>query len=378
MAPTKMDLAPDSSSLPGAADAAPPPEASRFLRACRALPVDRTPVWLMRQAGRYLPEYQKTRAQAGDFLTLCRTPELACEVTLQPIARLGVDAAILFSDILVPLPAMGIDLSFTEEGPRVEPLRSGAAIAALKTPDPADWAYVPEAVRLIRRELAGKVPLIGFAGAPFTLLTYAVEGKTSKQFTHTKKLLFGSPADAHALLGRLTDTTVTYLRDQVAAGAEALQLFDSWVGVLGNEEFATFVTPYVTRILDELRPLGVPLIYFAHGGSHLYEAVGKLPADVMGVDWRLPIDVAAARLGIDAAAPRDLEKPRPVAIQGNLDPGILLGERSLLEQRVRDILERAPRRGHIFNLGHGIVPETPVENAQALVELVHSHRGSLG
>ncbi len=345
---------------------------SRFLRACRGKPVDCVPIWLMRQAGRYLPEYQATRKKAGDFLTLCRTPELACEVTLQPIARLGVDAAILFSDILVPLPGMGIPLTFTEEGPKLEPVRSAEAIARLRQATPDDYPYVPEAVRLCRRHLPAEVPLIGFAGAPFTLLSYAVEGQTSKQFTHCKRLLFGAPQEAHRLLHLLTETVIVYLRAQVEAGAQALQIFDSWVGALGREDFAEFAAPYVKRILTALRPLGVPLIYFAHGGSALYPLVGKLPADVFGLDWRLPIDEARRQLGLvrPASAPRHGARGTP-AVQGNLDPIALLGSRSGLEQRVRDILARAPRRGFIFNLGHGIVPETPVEQAQELVRLVH-------
>lgn len=351
-----------------------PSQDSRFLRACRGLPVDCAPVWLMRQAGRYLPEYQATRAKAGDFLTLCRTPELACEVTLQPIARLGVDAAILFSDILVPLPGMGLSLRFTEEGPQLDPVRSAADIARLRVATPDDYRFVPEAVRLCRRGLPAHVPLIGFAGAPFTLLSYAVEGHTSKQFTQCKRLLFAAPEVAHQLLDKLTATVITYLQAQVEAGAQALQVFDSWVGVLGPEDFATYAAPYVRRILDALRPSGVPLIYFAHGGSALYPQVGRLPADVFGVDWRLPIDEARQRLGIgqrSSGARRGKAGHTARAIQGNLDPIALLGPIPEIERRVRDILRRAPRRGFIFNLGHGIVPETPVAHAQALIELVH-------
>lgn len=355
---------------------------SRFLRACRGQAVDCAPIWLMRQAGRYLPEYQATRKRAGDFLTLCRTPDLACEVTLQPIARLGVDAAILFSDILVPLPGMGIPLSFTEEGPKLEPVRSSEAIARLRVATPDDYDYVPQAVRLCRKHLPAGVPLIGFAGAPFTLLSYAVEGHTSKQFTHCKRLLFAAPRDAHRLLQKLTDTVIVYLRTQVEAGAQALQIFDSWVGALGREDFAEFAAPYVQQILVALRPLGVPLIYFAHGGSALYPLVGKLPADVFGVDWRLPIDEARRQLGLVRKPGAARSTPRKTAaIQGNLDPIALLGPTTGIERRVRDILTRAPRRGFIFNLGHGIVPETPVEHAQALVEMVHklsATRGSRG
>ena len=326
----------------------------------------------MRQAGRYLPEYQQTRKKAGDFLTLCKTPELACEVTLQPTVRLQVDAAILFSDILIPLEAMGLPLTFTEEGPKVAPVRSAEEIAALRIPAAEDCQFVMDAVRLIRRELGGLVPLIGFAGAPFTMLTYAVEGHTGKQFVATKRMLFAAPQVAHALLDKITQTTVNYLRGQVAAGAQVLQLFDSWVGILSREDFAEFAAPYVDRLLRELRPLGVPLIYFAHGGSALYEQVGKLPADVFAVDWRLPIDVAGQRLGL-GRNPNQAGRSTGTAIQGNLDPGILLGPISEIERRAGEILRRAATLGcgHIFNLGHGVVPETPVEHAQALVEAVH-------
>ena len=341
---------------------------SRFLRACRGEPVDATPIWIMRQAGRYLPEYQRTRQKAGDFLTLCKTPELACEVTVQPIDRLGVDAAILFSDILIPLEAMGLPLTFTEEGPRLSPVRDAAGIAALRVLDEGDCGFVFDAVRSIRRALAGRVPLIGFAGAPLTMLTYAVEGQTGKQFIATKRLLFSAPEVAHQLLDKITRTVIAYLRGQVAAGAQALQLFDSWVGILGVEDFATFAAPYVRRILEALRPLGVPLIYFAHGGGTLLESVGELPADVFALDWRQPLEVGRARLGIG----RDPSDRR--AVQGNLDPLTLLGPIPEIERRARRILDHAPARGHIFNLGHGIVPETPVAHAQALVEFVHGYR----
>jgi uroporphyrinogen decarboxylase len=339
-------------------------QANRFLQACAGAQVDTTPIWIMRQAGRYLPDYQRTRARAGDFLTLCKTPELACEVTVQPVERLGVDAAILFSDILIPLEAMGLPLAFTEEGPKVRPVRSGEEIEALRVPEAAECGFVMEAVRLCRRELAGRVPLIGFAGAPFTMLTYAVEGQTGKQFVATKKLLFAAPEQAHLLLDKITETVIAYLRGQVAAGAQALQLFDSWVGVLGVEDFVTFAAPYVRRVLTALRPLGVPLIYFANGGAALLEEVGKLPADVFALDWRLPIGLGRQRLGIGGPGDRR-------AVQGNLDPMVLFGPVPELERRVRAILADAPPRGHVFNLGHGILPETPVPHVQALVEMVH-------
>jgi uroporphyrinogen decarboxylase len=332
----------------------------RFLRALAGEPVDTTPIWIMRQAGRYLPEYRATRARAGSFLQLCKTPELACEVTLQPIERLGVDAAILFSDILIPLEKMGMALTFEEnEGPRLEPVRDQSAIDRLRVPDPdEELSYVMEAVRLIRRELDGRVPLIGFAGAPFTLLTYAVEGQTGKQFAETKRLLYTAPASAHALLEKLTDTCIRYLAAQVRAGAQVLQLFDSWVGQLAPDDFRTYAAPYVQRCIDELRPLGVPIIYFPNGGATLLRHSAHLGA-ALGVDWRLPLDEARALVGPE------------VTLQGNLDPCILFAPVAEIERRAAQVLAQAGWRRHVFNLGHGILPPTPPENALALVDIVH-------
>jgi uroporphyrinogen decarboxylase len=337
------------------------PRADRFLRALRGEPVDTTPIWIMRQAGRYLPEYRATRARAGDFLTLCKTPELACEVTLQPVERLGVDAAILFSDILIPVEKMGIPLTFSEgEGPRLEPVRDAQAIARLRVPEPeAELGYVLDAIRLIRRALDGKVPLIGFAGAPFTLLTYAVEGQTGKQFAETKRLLFTAPEAAHALLDKMAETCIAYLGAQVKAGAQALQLFDSWVGQLGPDDFRAFAAPYVKRVIDALRPLGAPIIYFANDGATLIGDAARLGADALGVDWRLPLDEARARAGAD------------VTLQGNLDPCALFAPVVEIERRAAEVLRRAGGRRHVFNLGHGILPPTPPEHAEALVEIVH-------
>lgn len=333
--------------------------ADRLLRALRGEPVDTTPIWIMRQAGRYLPEYRATRARAGAFLTLCKTPELACEVTLQPIDRLGVDAAILFSDILIPLEAMGVPVAFPEEGPRLAPVRDEAGIAALRVPKAAAaFPFVLDAIRLIRRELGGKVPLIGFAGAPFTMLTYVVEGQTGKQFVETKRLLFAAPAAAHALLQKLTDTVADYLSAQIEAGAQVVQLFDSWVGQLAPAEFRRFAAPYVKQIIDRLRPLGAPIIYFANqGGSLLADAAG-LGADCLGVDWRVPLDEARQRVG------------PAVTLQGNLDPGALFAPLPELEAQVAEVLRRGGAR-HVFNLGHGILPATDPGQAAALVELVH-------
>ena len=335
----------------------------RFLRALRGEPVDTTPVWIMRQAGRYLPEYRATRAKAGDFLTLCKTPELACEVTLQPIDRLGVDAAILFSDILIPLEPMGMKLGFPNEGPRLEPVRDEAGVRALRVPNAEEtMPFVMDAVRLIRRALDGKVPLIGFAGAPFTMLTYAVEGQTGKQFAETKKLLYTAPAVAHQLLQKLTDTVADYLAAQIRAGAQVVQLFDSWVGQLAPEDFRAFAAPYVKKLVDALRPLGAPIIYFANDGGSLLADAAKLGADALGVDWRTPLDEARARTGDG------------VTLQGNLDPCLLFGPVAEIERRADDVLARAGGKRHVFNLGHGILPGTPPEHAVALVEHVHRHR----
>ncbi|MGZ3425437.1 MAG: uroporphyrinogen decarboxylase [Polyangia bacterium] len=342
----------------------------RFLKALRGEPVDTTPVWIMRQAGRYLPEYRATRAKAGDFLTLCKTPELACEVTLQPIDRLGVDAAILFSDILIPLEKMGIPLGFPDEGPRLSPVRDEAGIRALRVPNAdAEMPFVMDAVRLIRRALDGKVPLIGFAGAPFTLMTYVVEGQTGKQFAETKRLMYTAPAAAHALLQKLTDTVADYLGAQIRAGAQVVQLFDSWVGQLAPDDFRVFAAPYVQQLVDKLRPLGAPIIYFANDGGSLLADAAKLGADALGVDWRTPLDEARARTGDG------------VTLQGNLDPCLLFGPVAEIERRATDVLKRAGGKRHIFNLGHGILPGTPPEHAVALVEHVHrigseQHRNS--
>jgi len=332
----------------------------RFLKAIRGEAVDTTPIWIMRQAGRYLPEYRATRAKAGDFLTLCKTPELACEVTLQPIDKIGVDAAILFSDILIPLEPMGVPLAFPDEGPRLSPVRDEAGIDKLRVPDPeAEFPFVMDAIRLIRRALDGRVPLIGFAGAPFTMLTYVVEGQTGKQFAETKKLLFGNPTAAHKLLQKLADTVAVYLAAQVKAGAQTVQIFDSWVGQLAPDDFRTFAAPYVQQIVDKLKPLGAPIIYFANDGGSLLGDAARLGADALGVDWRTPLDEARAKTG------------EHVTLQGNLDPCLLFAPIAEIERRTADVMRRAANKRHIFNLGHGILPGTPPEHAQALVEIVH-------
>jgi uroporphyrinogen decarboxylase len=336
-----------------------------FLRACRRQPVPRTPIWMMRQAGRYLPAYRAVRAKSS-FLEMCHTPELACQVTLQPIDEYGFDAAILFSDILVTLPGMGIDVTFPEAGPKIgNPVRTRAEIDALVVPDPEQATpYVMEAIRHIKRALADRVPLIGFAGAPLTMLTYAVEGGGSKDYAHTKKLLYGAPEAAHALLDKLARTCATYLEAQVAAGVDCVQLFDSWGGIVSPGDFREYPLRYAKRVIEHLRASptwragGVPIIYFVNGCAPYLDDYASSGADVLGVDWRVGIDEVRRRVGDG------------VALQGNLDPGALFATPGEIRARVADILERAGTVGHIFNLGHGVLPETDPEHVRAMVTAV--------
>jgi len=337
-----------------------------FLRACRREPVERVPVWFMRQAGRYMPEYRAVRAGAS-FWQMCRTPELACQVTLQPIERFGFDAAILFSDILVVLPPMGLDVEFGEGGPHLAaPVARAADVGKLRVPDPEEAVpFVMEAVRQIRRGLADRVPLIGFAGAPFTLAAYAVEGGGSKQWERTKSMLFTDPAAFRALLDKLAAMVAAYLEAQVAAGAQAVQLFDSWAGILARTDFREFALAPVTRIIETLRASrtwadkgGVPIIYFVNGcAPYLGDLTGS-GADVLGIDWRVDIGEARRRVG-------------QVAVQGNLDPTALFAPEEVVRQRVADVLGSAGSApGHIFNLGHGILPGTDPARVAAAVEAV--------
>jgi uroporphyrinogen decarboxylase len=332
----------------------------RILRAARRLPVDVTPVWIMRQAGRYLPEYRAIRAKV-EFLELCKSPDLAAEVTIQPVHRLGVDAAIIFSDILIPVEAMGMELELGDKGPHFpNPLRTGADIARLSIPDPeAATGFVAEAIRRTCRALGDSVPVIGFAGAPFTLAAYMVEGGGSKSFILIKRFLFEQPKLAHALFEKLTETLIPYLKMQVAAGARLVQIFDSWGGELGPDDYQTFALPYVQRMVEALQATGVPVIVFGTGMSTLLPLLVRTGADVVGCDWRIHLDEARTRVG-DA-----------VALQGNLDPLALFLPEAELEARVQDILRRAGPVGHIFNLGHGILPPTAPESAKALVDAVH-------
>ncbi len=332
----------------------------RFLRACRREPVDATPVWLMRQAGRYMPEYRALR-ERHSLLELCRTPELAVEVTLQPIRAFGFDAAILFSDLLIPLAPLGLPFDFhSGDGPVVEkPIRSRADVEALRRFEPREeLGMVLEAIRLLRREL--QVPLIGFAGAPFTLASYAIEGGRSSNFAKTKGLMYSEPETWHLFAGLLADVVADYLRAQVEAGAQAVQVFDSWIGALDEKDYLEFVFPHVRRIFDGLDGLDVPKIHFGTATGHLLAVQREAGGTVIGVDWRTPLDEGWERAGTD------------VAIQGNLDPTLLFAPRERLLARVDDVLQRAGGRpGHIFNLGHGILPGTPVENVRALVDHVH-------
>ena len=344
-----------------------------FLKACRGEEVPYTPVWIMRQAGRYLKQYQKIRKKV-DFLTLCKTPELAAEVTIQPIDALGVDAAILFSDILIPVEAMGMKLEFFEKkGPVLNPpIRNEASIKKLAVPNPEeDMNFVLETIKILRRELNGKVPLIGFSGAPLTMATYMIEGGTSKNFLQTKRMIFQTPDLYASLMDKVTQTVIEYLKSQIKAGAQAVQLFDTWAGVLSPGDYKKFALPYVKKAIDGIKNQGsgvrgqgsedrTPIIYFVGECAGLLEEIKTCGADVIGIDWRINIDDAIKRLGSN------------FSVQGNLDPCALFLPKDKIRECVKEVLNRASfARGHIFNLGHGVLPETPVENVTAMVEMVH-------
>jgi uroporphyrinogen decarboxylase len=333
---------------------------SVFLAACRREPTPYTPIWIMRQAGRYLPEYRKLRAKV-DFAQLTRTPELAAEATLQPLRRYELDAAILFSDIMTPLQGMGIALEF-EPGPVVRnPIRTDAQIDALPQLLPQrDVPFVLEAVRLVRAAAPRAVPLIGFAGAPFTLFCYLVCGRPSKEFAAARAFLYANPASAERLLSHLADAMAAYLSAQARAGAQALMLFESWAGLLGVKEFRRFALPAVRRTVSALRDVGVPIIYYANQASALMQAVAELPVDVVGVDWRSPLGENRRILGASKA------------VQGNLDPAALFASSEDLRAEVDAVLAEAGRApGHIFNLGHGIWPDTDPDAVARLVDYVH-------
>jgi len=341
-----------------------------FLRACRNEPIERRPVWMMRQAGRYLAEYRAVR-ETVDFLTLCRTPELAVEVTVQPVRLVGVDAAIIFADILLPLDAMGCGLHFEKgDGPVFDrPVRRAADVEALRDPDvERELGYVMDALRLARRELAAlpaaqQVPLIGFGGTPWTLAAYLVEGGTSKHHGHLLGWSWQDPAGLAKLLDRLADVSARYLRAQVAAGAQAIQLFDTWGGLLDAQRFRTLAVPPVLRIVEELRRADprLPIIYYVNNGGHLLDELAKLPVDVLSVDWRVPLDVVRAKVG-----------PRMV-LQGNLDPTALLASPQRIETLTLDLLRAGSGGGHVVNLGHGILPHTPPDHARAFIAAVQRH-----
>lgn len=338
----------------------------RFLRALGRQPVDRTPVWMMRQAGRYLPEYRATRAQAGSFMQLCKSPELACEVTLQPLERFPLDAAILFSDILTVPDAMGLGLYFEEgEGPRFERIIERAAdVASLAAPDPErELKYVMDAVRLIRRELGGRVPLIGFAGSPWTVATYMVEGGTSKNFSRIKGMLYDQPDLLRALLERVTRTTIDYLNAQVAAGAQAVMVFDTWGSILTPKTYLDFSLAYMRRIVAgvtrEAEGRKVPIVLFTKGGGPWLEAMADTGCDALGVDWTTDLAAARAKVG------------DRVALQGNLDPAVLYASPEVIRAEVRQVLESFGHGpGHVFNLGHGIHPEVRPDRAGAMIDAV--------
>jgi uroporphyrinogen decarboxylase len=333
---------------------------TRFLDACRGLPVDRTPVWLMRQAGRYLPEYMRVREKYS-FLELCKTPELAAKVTLQPVDILGVDAAILFSDILIPLEPMGMRLDFVPGPIFSNPVRTLADVARLRIPVmEEELPFLLETIRLLRRELEGRVPLIGFGGAPFTLACYMVEGKGSKDFAALKKMMYCAPDIYAALMEKVSTLLIAYLNSQIAAGAQAIQLFDTWGGILSPSDYERYALPYTSRVISGIRAGGVPLIHFVKGAGSMLECVGRAGGDVVGLDWHTGLGKARDILGSG------------VAVQGNLDPTLLYGPKPLIEAEVKRILEEnGGRPGHIFNLGHGILPDTPAENARFMVECVH-------
>ena len=338
-----------------------------LLRALLRQPTPRTPVWMMRQAGRYLPEYRATRSQAGSFLTLCTTPDLACEVTLQPLQRFRLDAAILFSDILTIPYAMNLGLEFEAgEGPRIErPVRSAADVDRLGVPDPEqDLRFVMDAVRLVRHELAGRVPLIGFAGSPWTVATYMVEGGGSKAFAQIKRMLYGAPRDLHRLLDILARATLAYLNAQIAAGAQAVMIFDTWGGALTPAAYDEFSLRYMAQIVAgltrEREGRRVPSILFTKGGGAWLDRMAATGCDALGVDWTT--DLAAARRLIGAR----------VALQGNLDPSVLYASPSEIRSQVARVLaNHGAGDGHVFNLGHGIHPDVAPEHAHAMIEAVH-------
>jgi uroporphyrinogen decarboxylase len=336
---------------------------SSFVRACKSQPVDRTPVWFMRQAGRYMPEYRAVRKQYS-LLEICRKPALAAEVTITAAEILGVDAAIIFADLLLPLEVMGLPFHFSAgEGPVIEkPVRSKEDIVNLRIDRAAELGYVSEAVSLVAKHFAGRVPVIGFCGAPFTLASYMIEGGGSRNYVHAKQMMYNSTAEWDVLMRKLVAVTTAYSAEQVRAGADVIQIFDSWVGCLSVEDYRLYVLMHVRDMVEQLRKTGAPIIYFGTDSATLLPAMKETGADVIGLDWRIPLDEGWSRLD------------HGCAVQGNLDPVLLFAGWKELKSRAEDILRRAGgRAGHIFNLGHGILPETPVENVRNLARLVQEY-----
>jgi uroporphyrinogen decarboxylase len=338
---------------------------ANFVRACKSQPVDRTPVWFMRQAGRYMAEYRAVRKEHS-LLEICKKPALAAEVTITAAEILGVDAAIIFADLLLPLEVMGLPFHFSAgEGPVIEkPVRTREDIANLRTDRAAELGYVSEAVALVAKHFADRVPVIGFCGAPFTLASYMIEGGGSRNYVHAKKMMYNHPKDWDALMSKLVAVTSAYSAEQVRAGADVIQIFDSWVGCLSVEDYRRYVLPHVTGMVKQLQKTGVPVIYFGTDSATLLPAMKETGADVIGLDWRIPLDEGWERL------------EHKSAVQGNLDPVLLFAGWKELKSRAEEILRLAAGRpGHIFNLGHGILPETPVDNVKNLARLVQEYSG---
>jgi len=329
-----------------------------LIRAARGEAVERTPVWMMRQAGRYLPDYRAVRAQT-DFLTLCKTPELAVEVSLQPYRILGVDAVIMFSDILIPVEAMGQEVRLTEQkGPELpDPIRTRRQVDKLAVPDPIEkTSFVLEIIKTLRKELDGAVPLIGFAGAPWTLAAYMIEGGGSRNYAQVKRMMYTEPATFHALLDKIADTVILYLNAQIEAGAQVVQLFDSWAGELSPEDYVKFALPYEQKIFESVDRRAAPTILYINGSGTFLERMANCGADVLSIDWRVELEEARTRVGDH------------LTLQGNLDPCVLLSTPEIIKEKAIELINAGGGRRHILNLGHGILPMTPVENAQAFVD----------
>jgi uroporphyrinogen decarboxylase len=337
---------------------------SRFVKACRSLAVDQTPVWFMRQAGRYMPEYRAVRKQYS-LIEICKRPEVAAEVTITAAEALGVDAAIIFADLLLPLEVMGMPFHFSPgEGPVIEkPVRDQADISQLRTDRAADLGYVAQAVRLVSKHFGSRLPVIGFCGAPFTLASYMIEGGSSRNYVNTKKMMYSAPAAWDELLGKLVTVVAEYAAEQVRAGADVIQVFDSWVGCLSVQDYRRYVLPRTTELVKALQRAGLPIIYFGTDSATLLPSMKETGAEVIGLDWRIPLDQGWKAVGSGA-------------VQGNLDPVLLFADWKEVKAGAVDILRRAGGRpGHIFNLGHGILPETPVENVKALARFVQENSG---